>query len=268
MHIFYHRKLLKVIAIKMQRAKGKIYLIKVNATSGGRCPLFICHKIYQKNKNFFLPPAIFTFILRLGIIEGTKRAVPIVTERRIMDDREIIEMLFERTESALEEISRKYSRLYMGIIMETVSDACDAEECANDVLLAVWNSIPPNRPNNLSAYICKLARRIGIDRFRYNTVGKRNGYAVALDELAECLPLEDPFGASAEQSKTIRSVLSEFIRGLDPETEILFVRRYIYLESVTSLAERFETDENRVAVKLCRARKKLKKLLEKEGVQI
>ena len=185
-----------------------------------------------------------------------------------MDDQKIIELLFLRTESALDEISRKYSRLYTGILREIVSDACDAEECANDVLLAVWNSIPPHRPKNLSAYICKLARRIGIDRFRYNTVGKRNGYTVALEELTECLPSENPFGEQAEQSEAIRNILSEFIRGLDPETEILFVRRYIYLESVMSLAERFEMDENRVAVKLCRARKKLKKLLEKEGIRI
>ena len=89
-----------------------------------------------------------------------------------------------------------------------------------------------------------------------------------MEELAECLPSENPFGAQAEQSEAIRNILSEFIRGLDPETEILFVRRYIYLESVMSLAERFEMDENRVAVKLCRARKKLKKLLEKEGIRI
>ena len=193
----------------------------------------------------------------------------IITERRIMDDRKIIELLFLRTESALDEISRKYSHLYMGIINALVNDGRDAEECANDVLLAVWNSIPPNEPDQLSAYICKLARRIGVDRFRYNTVGKRNGeYVLTLDELGECLPSENPFGAQAEQNEIIRSVLSDFIRGLDPETEILFVRRYIYLESVMSLAERFGLEENRVSVKLSRARKKLKKLLEKEGIRI
>ena len=230
---------------------------------------FVCRKIYQKIKKFFVTLVIFTFILRLDIIESTERAVLIVTERRIMDDRKIIELLFERKESALDEISRKYSRLYTGIIREMISDVCDAEECANDVLLAVWSSIPPNCPNNLSSYICKIARRIGVDRFRYNTVGKRNcGYTVTLDEIEECLPDVEPFGAHAEQSEIIRNVLSDFIRGLDPETEILFVRRYIYLESVMSLAERFDTDENRIAVKLCRARKKLKKRLEKEGIQI
>jgi RNA polymerase sigma-70 factor (ECF subfamily) len=186
-----------------------------------------------------------------------------------MDDREIIELLFRRTESALDEISRKYSHLYMGIIKALINDSRDAEECANDVLLAVWNSIPPNKPDHLSAYVCKLARRIGIDRFRHNTVGKRNGtYVLALDELEECLPSDNPFGAQSEKNEIIRSVLSDFIRGLDPETEILFVRRYIYLESVMSLAERFGLEENRVSVKLSRARKKLKKLLEKEGIRI
>ena len=186
-----------------------------------------------------------------------------------MDDQKIIELLFLRTESVLNEISFKYSRLYTGIIREIISDERDAQECANDVLLAVWNSIPPNSPQNLSAYICKLARRIGIDRFRRNTADKRGGGCdVSLSELEECLPSEASFGDQRDQSDVIRSVLSDFIRGLDPETEILFVRRYIYLESVMSLAERFDLEENRVSVKLSRARKKLKKLLEKEGIRI
>ena len=66
----------------------------------------------------------------------------------------------------------------------------------------------------------------------------------------------------------MQAVLSDFLRDLDPETEILFVRRYMYLESVAELARRFELDENRVSVKLYRARKKLKKVLEKEGIKV
>ena len=103
--------------------------------------------------------------------------MPIVTERSIMDDNRIIELLFERAENALDEVSHKYSRLYKGIIREVLSDEYDVEECGNDVLLAVWNTIPPNRPNSLPSYICKIARRIGINRFKYNTRQKRNtGY--------------------------------------------------------------------------------------------
>ena len=89
-----------------------------------------------------------------------------------------------------------------------------------------------------------------------------------LSELDDCLPAEEPIDDYDEHSEIIQSVLSNFLRNLDPETEILFVRRYMYLESVTDLAKRFELDENRISVKLYRARKKLKKALEKEGVKV
>lgn len=195
--------------------------------------------------------------------------MPIVTERSIMDDSRIIELLFERAENALDEVSHKYSRLYKGIIREVLGDECDVEECGNDVLLAVWNTIPPNRPYSLPSYICKIARRIGINRFKYNTRQKRNtGYIVLLSELDDCLPADVTLDDYDERGELIHSVLSDFVRNLDPETEILFVRRYIYLESVADLAKRFELDENRISVKLYRARKKLKKVLEKEGVNV
>lgn len=186
-----------------------------------------------------------------------------------MDDNKIIKMLFERVEAALDETSLKYSRLYKGIIREVLNDECDVEECGNDVLLAVWNSIPPNHPRSLPAYICKIARHIAVDKLRYNTRQKRNnGYTCMLSELNECLPAKENTDYANEYSDSIHSVLSEFLRNLEPETEILFVRRYVYLETVTGLAKRFELDENRISVKLYRARKKLKKMLEKEGISI
>ena len=89
-----------------------------------------------------------------------------------------------------------------------------------------------------------------------------------LSELDDCLPADEPIDDSDERSELIGAVLSDFIRSLDPETEILFVRRYMYLELVTDLAKRFELDENRISVKLYRARKKLKKVLEKEGIKV
>lgn len=185
-----------------------------------------------------------------------------------MDDNKIIELLFDRAENALDEISHKYSRLYKGIIREVLSDECDVEECESDVLLAVWNTIPPNRPISLSSYVCKIARRISINRFKFNTRQKRNpDYIVLLSELEDCLP-EKIVEDNEERGEIIHSVLSDFLRSLDPETEILFVRRYIYIESVTDLAKRFELDENRISVKLYRARKKLKKMLEKEGIKV
>lgn len=186
-----------------------------------------------------------------------------------MDDNKIIEMLFERAEEALEDIHIKYAPLYRSILRKTLSNPADIDECANDVLIAVWNSIPPNRPKNLSAYISKIARNVSIDKLRYNTRKRRNtDYLVMLSELSDCLPAESYLEDNSHQNEKLRALLSDFIRTLEPTTQILFVRRYVCFESITELAERFHMNENLISVKLYRARKSLKKRLEKEGVYL
>ena len=75
-----------------------------------------------------------------------------------MDDNEIIGLFFKRSEAALDEVSKKYSGLYKGLLTKILGDDFDADECANDVLLALWNTIPPNHPRSLSAYVCKIAK--------------------------------------------------------------------------------------------------------------
>ena len=182
------------------------------------------------------------------------------------EDIKIIDLLFERNESGLSLIEAKYKNLYKSILAKLLSNGEDVEECENDVLLAVWNSIPPNRPENLSAYICKIARNVSINKFKYNTRTKRSkGYITALEELSECIPdkaAEGSFDKKAEQ-KEISEAISDFLRGMDAETRILFIRRYFYLESVTELSKRYGISENRISVKLFRTRAKLHKYLEK-----
>lgn len=183
-----------------------------------------------------------------------------------MDDKQIIELLFCRSETALDQISLNYSNLISTVLKGILSDKSDVDECQNDVLLAIWNSIPPQNPNSLCAYITKLARRIGIDKLRYNTREKRDiKNVVPISELEDCLPAQEPY---LDSDGEIAKILSDFIKSLDAQSEILFIRRYVYLESVSSLANRFDLDENLVSVKLYRARKKLKKALEKEGIII
>ena len=186
-----------------------------------------------------------------------------------MEDSLLLSLLFERSETALSEIARKYSSLYKSVLAGLLSDEGEIEECANDVLLAVWNAIPPARPDSLAAYLCAIARRTGIDRVRYRAREKRNaGYTVLLSELSDVV-FEDETIANwekREQEKEISRILSDFLRTLDGESEVFFVRRYFCLASVASLASRFGVSENYISVKLYRARKKLKAVLTKEGI--
>ena len=182
-------------------------------------------------------------------------------------DNEIIEKLFNRDEKALELLENKYRRFYESIIREVLDNDADIQECANDLLLNIWNTIPPNRPIYLSSYIAKFARRIGVSRFRYNKRKKRDGeYAISLSELEEVLP---SFSFEYEMDDgQLSSLISDFLRTLDTESRVLFIRRYVYFESVISLSRRFGISENNLSVKLYRIRNKLKIFLEKGGIYI
>jgi len=185
------------------------------------------------------------------------------SERSAMEDCELIRLLFERSERALNEIATQYGGLCKSILKRYLSNPQDVEECENDVWMGLWTQIPPNRPQNLTAYIGRLARNTAIDRLRYNTRQKRGTtYAETIDELNECVA-DTPIKEA--NTETLNRLLSDFLNTLDAETKILFLRRYVYFESVASLASRFDMSENRVSVKLYRARKKLRAQLKKEG---
>lgn len=187
-----------------------------------------------------------------------------------MTEADIIGLLFARSEEALVEIAAKYGSLYRSIIKNILENESDVAECENDVLLAIWNSIPPNRPQRLGAYISRVARNVSINRFKANTRAKRNGgFVSAFDELAECIP--EHFSkdlAKRADNDAISKTINDFLKECEPQTRVIFIRRYFFMESIESMAKRFGISKNRVSVKLFRARNRLKELLEKEEIEL
>lgn len=185
-----------------------------------------------------------------------------------MEDRQIIDLLFARDELGLKITEEKYGQLCRSILRQALSDPSDIDECTNDVLMALWNSIPPNCPDHFPSYISRIARRIGVNRFKHNTRQKRNVQCtVLLSELEDCIPAADRV-QTRQEARQLRQVLNAFLQALDPQTRVLFIRRYYYLETVKSLAKRFGVSANFVSVRLHRARSALRKLLEKEGIAL
>lgn len=106
-----------------------------------------------------------------------------------MEDSKIIELFFERSEQAIAELSYKYGGVCRKIAFNILNNLQDVEECVNDTYLEAWNSIPPQNPNPLVTYICKITRNIALKKYRYNTAKRRNGfYDISLSELEECIP--------------------------------------------------------------------------------
>lgn len=177
-----------------------------------------------------------------------------------MEDKEILKLFFERKEQALSELERKYgSRLKM--MAARMVSAEDAEECVNDTYLAVWNSVPPNRPEYLFAYAAKICRNLALNKVEQSKAAKRSAVVVELSaELMECIP--DNTRAKGETG--LRELLVRFLGNQPEEKRRLFLRRYWYGESVKELAQGFGYRESKVKSMLFRLRKQLWNELKKE----
>lgn len=184
-----------------------------------------------------------------------------------MEDSEIISLLWERSESALDEIIRCYGRMLKSFARRILPTPQDAEECINDALLDIWNTVPPKRPEAMASYAAMLTRRRAVDKLRRLTAKKRGGgvYLVALDELEDCIPGGAEYNEDAE---SLREALGGFLASLTPEDRAVFMGRYFALESIESLAENSHVTKNTINIRLTRIRKRLKLWLEERSIFI
>ena len=186
-----------------------------------------------------------------------------------MDDRQIIELYNERSEAAIWSTADKYGKHCHYIAYNILYNDQDSEECVNDTWLRAWNTIPPQQPNKLSAYLGKITRNLALDRYKfYNREKRGKGQtSLVLEELGECISA----GNRTEQeidAQLLVEALSRFLRNLSTEKRQILVRRYWYLSPVKEIARDFEMSESSVKTILHRTRIKLKHFLEKEGIVI
>ena len=183
-----------------------------------------------------------------------------------MEDQTIIDLFELRSEKAVGELADKYGKLCNRIAVNILKNERDAEECVNDAYLGVWNTIPPQKPEKLGSYVCRIVRNLAVKQYHYNTAQKRNSYYdAALEELSECLPSGENVEETCD-ARELSQVLNRFLATLDKESRMLFVRRYWYADSVSALAEMFQLNPHTVSVRLSRLRQKLNRFLKEEGI--
>ena len=184
-----------------------------------------------------------------------------------MDDLSIIELYFARDEQAIQETDVKYGKLCRRIAYNMLNNAEDSEECVNDTYMGIWQAIPPTRPNNFMAFVCRITRNLSLKRIETMARQKRS-YAmlVSLDELAEVL-LDDSI-ADGFSNENIGKAISDFLRTEKEETRNVFIRKYYFFDSISTIAKSYGFTESKVKNMLYRTRIKLKEYLLKEGVEI
>lgn len=185
-----------------------------------------------------------------------------------MNDMSIIDLFWNREERAISELKLKYEKLCYKISGNILSQKEDVEECVNDTYLAVWNSIPPDRPTFLSAYVCKFVKNNSLNILKYNQADKRNAsFTLSLEELSDCLSTSQNTEELASV-KDLGEAISRFLWTQNEKHRKVFIRRYWYSDSLDEISELYGINEKTVATILHRMRAKLKKYLEREGYEL
>ncbi len=186
-----------------------------------------------------------------------------------MEDKQIIDLFWARAENAISETAEKYGRYCYSIAYHILYNGEDSEECVNDTYLKAWEAMPPKYPERLSAFLGKITRNLALHRYEKHMAKKRGSGEMTLlyDELAECIP------SPAETERTVEDILladifNRFLAKLRPEARRFFMRRYWYVASVKEIAAEYGVSESKVKMSLLRSRNELRKLLEKEGVNV
>lgn len=181
-----------------------------------------------------------------------------------MEDKLIIELLWMRSEKGLEVLANQFGARLRATVMNILRSHRDAEETVNDTYLAVWNAIPPKRPEPLAAFVYKAGRNLALKRLRGNTAKKRDSsYDLSLDELAEYIP-----GQALEETVSARALgraIDKYLATISKISRVIFLRRYWFGDSVKDIADGLGMTQSAVSVRLSRTREQLRTYLNKEG---
>jgi RNA polymerase sigma-70 factor (ECF subfamily) len=179
-------------------------------------------------------------------------------------------MYEKRQESAVDETRRKYGTRLFRTSMNILRNKEDAEECVSDTLLKAWNTIPPNLPEMLGAYLAKIARNLSLNRLEARGAAKRGGGEASLifAELEDCITSPSGQPEKECESQIVTEAINTFLSGASKAARVAFVLRYFHGESIAAIGNRFNMSESKIKSILFRTRKKLKLHLEKEGVTI
>lgn len=185
-----------------------------------------------------------------------------------MDDNKIVDLYWERSETAIAETQQKYGKYCHHIAYHILYSHEDAKECVNDTYIKAWNAMPPQRPGKLSAFLGTITRNLALDRYAYQKAKKRSvPTSVILDELEECIP-NPAMQMDMADEIALKDAINAFLASLPADTRIIFMRRYWYLNSIKEIARDYGLTESKVKVTLHRTRNKFKEFLEKEGISI
>ena len=184
-----------------------------------------------------------------------------------MEDKEIIQLYWDRQEQAIRETEAKYGGKLDALAYRIVNTHEDSQECVNDTYFTAWNTMPPQWPEFLFAYLAKICRNASLGRLDWLNAAKRKAEVVTLTrEMELCIP--DRSQDRHLEGKELGELLNRFLGTISRENRMIFLRRYWFADSIQEIAGRYGMSQSKVKTSLHRTRTKLSAFLAKEGVAL
>lgn len=184
-----------------------------------------------------------------------------------MEDAYIIDLFWKRDENAIELVDKKYNSVCYSIAWKILTNREDSEECVNDTWFAAWKYIPPKRPPRLIAFLGKITRGFAIDMLRKKYAARRMDMHIAniTEEIENLSTVINHNLDEYIEAEELIKIINIFLGDLSVRDRDIFVQRYWVMESIRNIATRHKMSEGAIKQNLLRNKKKLKKILEKEG---
>lgn len=138
----------------------------------------------------------------------------------------------------------------------------DIEDCLSTVFCKLWQTIEQYEPQkgSIKSWLCRITRNTAVDRLRSTGL--------------ETFPLEDEltefFDNPAEwvQRNDTAKLVQQAVDSLGEPDRTIFIRRYYYLERLSTIANALSLTEKAVERRLAKGRQKLKEYLLEKGVNM
>ena len=192
------------------------------------------------------------------------------TERQaIIEDEQIIELYWQRSENAIQETDKKYGQFLFRIAYNILHDRLDCEECQNDTYLDVWKAIPPTRPTVFPAFITKIMRRIALDRYKEKTAKRRipSEYTVSMEDIKDTLHSNETVD-SEYAAEELGKIISDYVRSLTDRQRYIFIDRFYLAEPVETIAADLAISVPTVYREIDKIKQGLKTYLESNEVYV
>ncbi|MBQ5842294.1 MAG: sigma-70 family RNA polymerase sigma factor [Clostridia bacterium] len=183
----------------------------------------------------------------------------------LLSDEQIIELFFQRDESAISHTDDKYGKYLHTIAYNILNNAEDCNECLNDTYYKTWNAIPPTRPGIFRGFLSKLMRNTALDRYESRRAKRRV-------PAENCFPFEDFEGFISDtdqtDSKEIGRIITEYLDSVSDRNMYFFISRYFLVIPIADIAKKSGCSVSTVNKQLAVMKRQLRELFAREGIGV